>query len=80
MNCSVCGATFDSEVNFCRKCGTSLEHHAPDTAPATTRLMIEEDALFFPQTGAHVVPIEKVDSDDMTLVKQHDYSDLLGAD
>ena len=78
MTCSVCGETSDSEVNFCRKCGTSLKHQASDTESAITQPMTKENAPFFPQTGAPVVPIGNVNNDEMTVVKQQDYLDLLG--
>lgn len=62
MNCSNCGEVASNNVNFCRRCGSALAHHDPESTSTITRLMVSNATPVFPQMGSQVVPLSQRDS------------------
>jgi hypothetical protein len=62
MNCENCGEVASDNVRFCRRCGSALGDHDPESTSAITRSIVSDGTPLFPQVGSQVVPLSQGDS------------------
>jgi hypothetical protein len=65
MNCPRCGEASGAEVNYCRKCGSALMQHDPESTSVITR-SLNQDAPIFPNVGKPVVPLPRADPQEVS--------------